>query len=205
MRSLVFEQVFDTPWRAINEWRRLFALPYVRFMFGLHGIKWGHGWRIFGVPMIQRYRGSQIQFGDGLELRSWRSSNPLAPNHPVVIATRMAGAAIRVGAYCGFTGATIVAAERVEIGDRVLVGANSTITDTDFHPLYPAERRRDILAGRHAAVTIGDDVFIGMNCLILKGVTVGEGSVVGAGSVVTRDVPPGVIVAGNPAKVVRKL
>ena len=103
------------------------------------------------------------------------------------------------------TGATIVAAERIEIGDRVFLGANATIVDTDFHPLDPQTRRIDVLAGRHAPVLIESDVFIGMNSLILKGVQIGTGSVIGAGSVVVRDVPPGVIAAGNPAQVVGSL
>jgi acetyltransferase-like isoleucine patch superfamily enzyme len=160
---------------------------------------------VFGKPIIQRHRRSRIELGDGLELRSWYSANPLAPNHPVVLATRKAGATIRVGCDCGFSGTTLVAAESIVIGDRVLVGANSTIADTDIHPLDPAERRRDIGAGRHAPIRIEDDVFIGMNSLILKGVTIGRGSVVGAGSVVAADVPPGVVAAGNPARVLRKL
>lgn len=143
--------------------------------------------------------------GDGLELRSWKASNPLAPSHPVVLATRRASARIQVGHGCGFTGATIVAATSVIIGDRVLVGANSTIVDTDFHPLTRAGREADILAGACAPVTIHDDAFIGMHCLILKGVTIGANSVIAAGSVVTRDVPPNVIAAGNPARVVKTL
>lgn len=197
--------MLDMPWLVTNKLRRLIALPHTRLMFAIHGVAWGRRWRIIGMPIIQRYCCSRIELGDGLVLRSWRSSNPLTPYHAVILATRAPTTLIRIGEDCGFTGVTIVLAERVEIGDRVLVGANSTITDTDFHPLHPAERRRDILAGRQAAVIIRDDVFIGMNCLILKGVTLGEGSVVGAGSVVTRDVPPGVIVAGNPARVVRSL
>ena len=103
------------------------------------------------------------------------------------------------------------------IGHRVQVGANSTLVDTDFQPLTPAGRAQDFLAGAHASrprgsrlstsapLVIEDDVFIGMQSLIRKGVTIGRGSVVGAGSVVTRDVPAGVVVAGNPAVVVKRL
>ena len=197
--------MLDTPWKISNHLRRLAALPYIRLRFALHGIPWGRGWRIFGMPLIQRHRRSRLQLGDDLELRSWYSTNPLAPNHPVVLATWQAGAVLTIGDQCGLTGATIVAAERIEIGRRVLVGANCTITDTDFHPLTPLARQRDILAGASAPVIIEDDVFIGMHSLILKGVRLGRGSVIGAGSVVTRDVPPGVIVAGNPARVVKPL
>lgn len=197
--------VFDTPWKITNQLRRLAALPYIRLIFWLHGLAWGQGWRIFGLPIIQRHRHSLIELGSGLELRSWASSNPLAPNHPVVLATRRAGAVLKIGENCGLTGTTVVAAERIEIGDRVLLGANTVVTDTDFHPLDPLERQRDILNGRHAPVVIEDDVFVGMNSLILKGVRLGRGSVVGAGSVVVKDVPAGVVVAGNPARVVKTL
>jgi len=103
------------------------------------------------------------------------------------------------------TGSVIVAEDHVSVGNRVLIGANVTITDTDFHPLDPQERQEDINAGRSAPITIGDDVFIGMNSLILKGVAIGDGSVVGAGSVITQDVPAHTIVAGNPASVIRVL
>ena len=195
----------DSPWRAINEARRLAAEPYIRLTFALHGVRWGRSWRIFGVPIIQRHRGSEISAGDRLQLRSWRRTNPLVPNHPVVLATRHSNAVIRIGDDCGLTGATIVAAERVAVGNRVLIGANATIIDTDFHPLDPSVRRRDILAGRHAPIAIEDDVFIGMSAIILKGVTVGHGSVVAAGAVVTRDVPPNAVVAGNPAALVGTL
>ena len=201
----MIQKALDMPWRIGNEMRRLLALPYIRVMFALHGIPWGRRWRVLGMPIVQRYRGSTIALGDGLWLRSWRSSNPLVPIHPVVLATRAVDAVIRVGQDCGFTGTTLVSAERIEIGDRVAVGANTTIVDTDFHPLSAEERGHDFRAGSHRPVRIEDDVFIGMNCLILKGVTVGRGTMVGAGSVVSSDVPGGVIVAGNPARVVKEL
>ncbi len=197
--------IADTPWRFTNHVGRSIELPQIKLYFAWHGIAWGKGWRIFGKPIIQRHRRSQIIIGDRVEMRSGYGSNPLAPNHPVVLATRSASALLEIGTACGFTGTTLVAAERIQIGNRVLVGANSTIVDTDFHPLTPQGRAKDILAGEQAPVVIEDDVFIGMHSLILKGVTIGRGSIIGAGSVVTRDVPPGVIVAGNPARIVRDL
>jgi hypothetical protein len=192
-------------WRVANHLKRLAAWPYIRIMFALHGVAWGRNWRVFGMPILQCYRGSRIVLGDGLELRSWLSANPLAPNHAVVLATLTPDATIRVGQDCGFTGTTLVSAASIEIGNRVLVGANATIVDTDFHPLTPEGRRQDTRAGRSSPILIGDDVFIGMNALILKGVTIGGASVIGAGSVVVKDVPAGVIVAGNPARIVRDL
>lgn len=195
----------EAPWRITNELRRLFALPYITLLLRTNGVTCGTGCRWLGAPIVQKVRGSTVTIGQRVTFRSWPVSNPLAPNHAVVLATRKPGAVIQIGDDCGFTGATLVAAERIQIGHRVQVGANSTIVDTDFHPLTAAERAQDFLAGAHAPVMIEDDVFIGMNSLILKGVTIGRGSVVGAGSVVTKDVPPGVVVAGNPARVVKRL
>jgi acetyltransferase-like isoleucine patch superfamily enzyme len=197
------KDALDAPWKARNELRRLLAEPWIRLAMAAHGVPWGRGWRIFGEPRLELHRGSRLVLGDGLELRSWPTSNPLTPNHPVVFATRTPHAVIRVGANCGFTGATLVAAERIEIGDRVLVGANATIMDTDFHPLDARRRREDVNAGRAAPIVIEDDVFIGLNAVILQGVRLGAGCVVGAGSVVSADVPSGATVAGNPARVVR--
>jgi len=195
----------DMPWRLRNEILRLLALPTIRIRFLLNGVSWGRGWRIFGMPIIQRHSGSQILLGDGLELRSWKRSNPLVPNHAVVFATRTAEAVICVGNHCGFTGATLVAVKRIEIGNRVMLGANVTITDTDFHPLDARERIAHPSAGKSEPVKIEDYAFVGMNTVILKGVTIGRGAVVGANSVVTADVPADVIAAGNPARVIKPL
>ncbi len=109
---------------------------------------------------------------------------------------------LKIGAGFAMSGGVICAAKSITIGDRVTVGANTTIVDTDFHPLNPQIRNVRPQGAKTAPVIIEADVFIGMNCLILKGVTIGSGSVIGAGSVVTRDVPAGVIAAGNPARVV---
>ncbi len=87
----------------------------------------------------------------------------------------------------------------------MFIGANSTICDTDFHPLNPLEREKAPTAGLSRPIIIEADVFIGMNVLILKGSHIGHGSVIGAGSVVSGDIPAGVIAAGNPARVIRDI
>lgn len=91
---------------------------------------------------------------------------------------------------------------RITIGEDVLIGPGVRFY-TPNHPLDPADRR----AGyeRVAPITVGDNVWIGGSAIVLPGVTIGADSIVGAGSVVTRDVPPGVVVAGNPARVIRAL
>lgn len=127
------------------------------------------------------------------------------------------GGRITMGSYC-YVGenSKLWSAVEITIGDRVLIAHNTSIFDSDTHPLNPAERHRqfvDIITKGHPAqinlqeepVIIEDDVWIGCNVIVLKGVTIGRGAVVGAGSVVTKSVPPYVIVAGNPARVVREL
>ena len=201
---MIVNQVRDSPWKAWNELWRWLVYPRVRLLFAMNGIPWGRGWRFYGVPIIQKHGRSLMRFGPGLSLRSSVRSNPLGPNRPVIMTTWQAGALLEIGANFGMTGGTICAAEGVIIGNNVTVGANTTIIDTDFHPLDAERRRSNPSDAKTAVVVIEDGVFIGMNCLVLKGVSIGRGSVVGAGSVVTKDVPPSVTVAGNPVRIVRK-
>lgn len=201
----MLEQARQTPWKAINELRRYLTLPYIRLYFALNGVPWGVGWQIYGCPLIQRHRDSQIQIGRGLAMRNWLGSNPLGVGHRSILCTWMTGAHIQIGDDVGMTGATLVAQNRVTIGDRVFIGANSTIIDTDFHPLDNQRRRLDPSAGSTRPVIIEDDVFIGMWAIILKGSHIGRGSVIGAGSVVAGEIPPGAIYAGNPARPVGQL
>ena len=195
----------DTPWKIWNEMWRWLAYPVVRLVFARSGIAWGEDWRFYGVPIIQKHRRSRMGFGSGLQLRSSARSNPLGPYRPVMLTTWQEASCLEIGSNFAMTGGTLCAARSIVIGNNVAVGANTTIVDTDFHPLAPDQRKLYSSEGRSAAVVIEDDVFIGMSCLVLKGVTIGRGSVIGAGSVVALDVPAGVIAAGNPARVVRTL
>lgn len=199
------DKVMNTPWKLRNEIRSRLSYPAARLLFARNGIAWGRGWRIYGLPIIQKYRRSRMEFGPGLQLRSSVRSNPLGPNHPVILATWRQEAVLEVGANFAMTGGALCAASRIKIGDNVIVGANSVIVDTDFHPVDPVSRIELLSDGKTAEVIIEDDVFIGMNCLVLKGVTIGRGSMIGAGSVVFGKVPAGVVYAGNPAHFMRKL
>ena len=90
----------------------------------------------------------------------------------------------------------------VTIGDRTLIGYRTQIISGNH--VIPQKRKRIFEAGHEGkSVSIGNDVWIGANCLILPGVTIGEGAVVGGGSVMTKSVEPFTIVAGNPAKIIR--
>ena len=123
-----------------------------------------------------------------------------------------------VGDFTLMNGALVMAEERIEIGSHCLISWNVGIADSDFHPLAPAQRIVDAHALapffkdrpprpklRTAPVIISDNVWIGMNAIILKGVSIGENSVVAAGAVVTKSVPANTVVAGNPAVTVREL
>lgn len=198
-------KAFNTPWKIINKISQWFYYPFIHLIFSLNGISWKNSFRFYGIPRILKYRQSLMLFGSNFQLRSTILSNPLSVNHPVVLCTWQPGAKLVIGDNFGMTGGVICAAEKITIGNNVAVGANTTIVDTDFHPIDPLERKIHPASAKTAPIVIEDDVFIGMSCLVLKGVTIGKGSVIGAGSVVTKSIPPGVIAAGNPAKVIRKL
>jgi acetyltransferase-like isoleucine patch superfamily enzyme len=126
-------------------------------------------------------------------------------------------AKVRIGDYCYFTAAILLCELEITFGDYVVVGWNTTIADADFHPLEPAERIADAIAcsplgkGRprpevaRRPIIVEDNVWIGPNVAILKGVRIGAGAWIEAGSLVTRDVPPGARVMGNPAQVIGKV
>jgi acetyltransferase-like isoleucine patch superfamily enzyme len=107
---------------------------------------------------------------------------------------------ILLGDNVGFnSGLELYASELVEIDDYVMVGSNVTIYDTNFHPL------EEVAETKRGPVRIGYNAWLARGATILPGVTIGAQSVVGAGSVISRDVPPRTLVAGNPAVVVREL
>lgn len=153
---------------------------------------------------------STVSIGDRVVLNSVVSKNSLEARGPVIIKSLSPSARITIGPESGITSSTISAVIDVSIGARVLIGSGCIITDSDHHVVRPQEgsSRRHLglpAAEPHHAVRIEDEVFIGARSIVLKGVTIGRGSVIGAGSVVSRDIAPNTIAAGNPCMPVGKV
>lgn len=168
------------------------------------GIQIGAGCRFYGLPIFRRLPDSSIRIGQGCQFRSSQRSNFAGISRRCSIATVGEQAYIEIGDDCGFSGTVIGAASKIILGKRVMAGANSTITDTDWHPLDPAARAAGA-AGPCAPIQIGDDVWLGMHVTVLKGVTIGAGTMVAANSVVVNSLPPGVVAAGIPARVIKQI
>ena len=178
--------------------------PLAPLMLKLQGVKYGKKCRFFGLPGIVK-TGGNITIGNHFTLASGFLSNLVGMYQRSVILARDGGEIV-IGDNVSLSGVTIYSFKRIEIGDNTSIGANTKVFDSDFHPVNPVHRLADSDDKAHTLMketVIGKNVFIGCNALILKGVHIGDNSVVGAGSVVSKNVPANCIVAGNPAKVVK--
>lgn len=159
----------------------------------------GPGLRIERIPYI---RGSgRIEIGEQVYM-SGRIGIGLSSRSPGVTPLLHIGSYSFIGHQCSFN-----VRHGIHIGDHCLLAGGVVIQDHDGHPLDPARRRAGEPAPEEAVhrVCIGDGAWIGRRSMILKGVTIGENAVVGAGSLVVRDVPANSLVAGSPARLIRYL
>lgn len=185
--------------------RQAYWLVRTTQIFRFQGVKLEGAIICYGIPIIQRARGSEISIGDRVTLCSDSRYTALGVSKPVILRTLRSGAQLTIGSETGLSGVVICAAKSVVIGRQCLFGADVMISDTDFHSLDPQGRRYRSESDTDAwPVEIHDNVFIGARSVILKGVTIGEGSVIGAGSIVSRDIPPFTIAAGSPARLLRE-
>ncbi len=129
---------------------------------------------------------------------------PMLGNGEILLQARGQAAVLQIGQSNQFSNnISIVSCGRITIGDRCLIGDQVAIYDCDAHEVDPVNRHRS--SGEILPVSIGNNVWLGSRVIILKGVTIGDNSVIGAMSVVTRSIPPNCIAAGNPARVLRTL
>lgn len=148
--------------------------------------------------------GGKIEIGDDFYFSSGDAVNPIGANLQGVIYAEP-GATVIIGHHVGMSSTRLWIHDRLTIGNHVKIGAGVLITDTDAHPMDYRARRHSNEGTQSAPITIGDDAWIGAQAIILKGVTIGPRSIIGAGSVVTHDIPADCIAAGNPCRVIRHI
>lgn len=175
--------------------------------FRQYGIKYGHNCIVHGHLGLKLATDSTVRIGDNFYMSSGNHVNPLARNLEAHICVNK-GAKLIIGNHVGMSSPVLWAHKSIVIGDNVKFGANVTVMDSDAHSMNYLHRRNlsvDMTHKADAEVVIEDDALVGMNTIILKGVTIGARSVIGAGSVVVKSIPADCIAAGNPAKVIKRL
>lgn len=169
-------------------------------------VKYGEKLSLKGIPFIYNRKGASITIGANCVIKSSFLSNLVGLYSRTILLTRLSGAAIEIGDNVGISGATIYARSRIVIGSNTNIGGNVKILDNDFHPVDPKERLED---NKNAIGTlpvyIGENCFIGCNVLILKGSKIGNNCVVGAGAVVSGSFEDNCVIAGNPAKIIKRV
>jgi len=185
---------------TLNTQRYVF---YIKTRYPL--LKLGSNLKIFGKLFISIHKDSKVIFGNGIVFRSSTKYNFVGIYKPasILVAEK---AELLIGHHSGFSGTSIFASKKIIIGSYCNFGGNTAVWDTDFHPLeYQARRIHDVSQIKNAPIIIGNDVFVGANSIILKGVTIGDRSIIGAGSVVSKNIPSDEIWAGNPVRFIRKI
>jgi acetyltransferase-like isoleucine patch superfamily enzyme len=165
----------------------------------------GNSAKVWGPVSIIRFPGSRIIFGSQLKIISRASRYNLSIFAISKFRTLSETASITIGDNVGVNAICIMArSQEISIGHNTLIGGNCQIMDTDGHPLWPVSSRSYYPGAEHdAPVRIGKNVFIGVNVIILKGATIGDNSVIGAGSVVSGRIPENCVAAGAPARIIR--
>lgn len=184
----------------------MFKSNYFKLFMKLNKVNFGKHLDLYGVPVIFKKSGSSLTIGDNCSIKSSFLSNLIGLSQRTIIVTRTKEAKIEIGNNVGISGATIYARKGIFIGDNTLIGANTKILDNDFHPLELEARLMDDKSKIGTRqIVIGKDCFIGCNSLILKGTILGDGCIVGAGAVVSGKFEDNDVIAGNPARVIKKL
>ena len=171
------------------------------------GVAIGRGVKCYGRVIVRRSPGSVIKIGNNVTFMS----DPIlctsgSVHSACVLKTYCKSAVVQIGSECGFNGASIVArSKKIKIGEGTMFAPNCRIIDSDFHAQWPPENRLtnpDFQSDKD--VFIGSNVWLGTDVLVMRGVEIGDNSVVGARSVVTGNIPSNSLALGAPAKTIRK-
>ena len=184
---------------------RMISSPLWLLELRMRGIQFTSPIALVGQPICSRYPGSFISLGSGVTLDSAIRSNRLGGFSPCVVRTVTPTARIQLGDRVGLSNSVIVAGNSIEIGEDTLLGSGVMVLDNDFHVMGTGFSWVSECSINSKPIKIGRGCFIGSRSMILKGVTLGDRAVIGAGAVVTKDVPAYSVAAGNPARIVRTI
>lgn len=188
--------------RKLKFW---FYYYFNRFHLKILGAKCGRNCKVFNQMYLTVSDGAKIEIGDNFLFVSGEAYNPLCRNIRGCICLNK-GAHLIIGNNVGISSACIWVHKSITIGDNVKIGGDCILLDSDCHSLDFLKRRDDDIDQANKVdkdIVIEDDVLIGTRCIILKGVHIGARSIIGSGSIVTKDVPADCIAAGNPCKVIK--
>lgn len=158
-----------------------------------------------GVPYVKAHKNAIINIGKGFKMNNEYAANVIGRQQKCIYISK---GNLVIKDNVGVSSAAIICHNAITIGNNVLIGGNTVIYDTDFHSLDFNDRNAipEIVTNvKTAPVVINDNVFIGAHSIILKGVTIGCNSIIGAGSVVAKNIPQNEIWAGNPAKKIKDI
>lgn len=195
MKSLI-KKIILYPSKIINTIHNLFFLFMGR-------VKYGRSFTINGRIFLRNH--GTLTIGDSVTINSSFAANPIGGDtNSILYVAPMA--VLRIGNNFKFSNSTIFCKNHIEIGNDVMIGGSCKIYDSDFHSVFFNDRIiLDDINSKSKPIYIEDGAFIGAHSIILKGVTIGTGSVIGAGSVLTRSTGPNELWAGNPAKFIKSI
>lgn len=174
-----------------------------RMILKAHGVAFGRNLQIPG-KVSWLIGGGKLKIGDNFYFSSGDAVNPMTSNMQGAVYVEP-GAEFTIGNNVGMSSTRIWIHDSVAIGDNVKIGACVLITDTDAHPMDYMACRTSNEGTKSAPIVIEDDAWVGAHSIILKGVTIGARSIIGAGSVVTKSIPADCVAAGNPCRVIKSL
>lgn len=190
---------------AFRKFRYYYYLLFNRLSFQISGAKIGRHFKVHNKFYLFIGKNAELIIGDNFLFTSGESYNALARNIRGCIMLSN-GARLIIGNNVGISSASIRVHKSITIGNNVKIGGDCILLDSDGHSLNYLDRRVDDIDQANKVdkdIVIEDDVLIGTRCIILKGVHIGARSVIGSGSVVTKDIPADCIAAGNPCKVIK--
>ena len=174
-----------------------------RCFFRLKKVHYGLNLQVYNKVYLQ-IRNGEMYVGDNFTLTSGDCINPLCRNIRACIYITHGGT-VNIGNNVGMSSPCLWIKESLTIGNNVKIGGNCIIMDNDVHQIDHLVRRSNKGGVKSSPIIIEDDAWLGANVLVLKGVTIGARSIIGAGSVVTKSIPADCIAAGNPCRVITYL